>query len=295
MTDSPRSPLPPFDTAALHALEREAETLTTPLCEGDGRLVWRRWGQGPAIVALHGGAGSWRHWARCIPTLAATHAVYVPDMPGLGDSDNLPEPTTLDIVGRSLAEGIASLLPAGARFDLMGFSFGSSVSGQVALQSGDALRTLTLVGPGGLGLSRTVAKLHNWRGAADEQAELEIHRLNLASLMIADATKIDDVALEIQQRNARLARLKGRNITPLDALVPVFARLDPAIVHAIVGERDVVAAAHMDERRRFFAERLPPGHFHIVPGAGHWLMHEAPEALLALLAPILAREPHRSA
>ena len=58
----------------------------------DGRrIVWRRWGSGPSLVLLHGGHGAWNHWVRNVIPLSQTHAVWAPDMPGYGESDELIE------------------------------------------------------------------------------------------------------------------------------------------------------------------------------------------------------------
>lgn len=52
-----------------------------------GHIRWRRWGgQGRPLVLLHGGHGSWLHWVRNIEALAERREVWVPDMPGYGDS-----------------------------------------------------------------------------------------------------------------------------------------------------------------------------------------------------------------
>ncbi len=50
--------------AFLNRLDAAATRQETQL--GTGRMVWRSWGSGPALVLLHGGSGSWRHWVRNI-------------------------------------------------------------------------------------------------------------------------------------------------------------------------------------------------------------------------------------
>jgi pimeloyl-ACP methyl ester carboxylesterase len=70
-------------------LAAQAVRHTTPCGAGD--VVWHVWGQArPGVrplVLLHGGSGSWTHWVRNLDALvAAGHQLWVPDLPGFGDS-----------------------------------------------------------------------------------------------------------------------------------------------------------------------------------------------------------------
>src|SRR3546814_1155899 len=65
-------------TCALPILCSQAEVRTTPC--GDGQMVWRLWGEGPPLVLLHGGSGSWTHWFRNIPALARRYRVIAADL-----------------------------------------------------------------------------------------------------------------------------------------------------------------------------------------------------------------------
>ncbi len=63
-------------------LLKQAERHETPC--GDGTVVWRSWGRGPRdLILLHGGAGSWTHWARNIPELSRHFRLWVPDIRGM--------------------------------------------------------------------------------------------------------------------------------------------------------------------------------------------------------------------
>ena len=77
---------------ALERLTATATRLVTPC--GDGEMVWRCWGEGPALVLLHGGIGSWRHWVRTIGVFAPHYRIFAPDTPGLGESAMPPAPIT---------------------------------------------------------------------------------------------------------------------------------------------------------------------------------------------------------
>ena len=88
-------------------LEACSERLVTPCADGD--LVWHRWGSGPPVVLLHGGTGSWTHWARNVAALAEAHTVLAPDMPGSGDSASLPKGDGVPAIAGIVANGIARL------------------------------------------------------------------------------------------------------------------------------------------------------------------------------------------
>ncbi|HWH13355.1 MAG TPA: alpha/beta fold hydrolase [Miltoncostaeaceae bacterium] len=51
---------------------------------GDRPVRFRWTGQGPPVVLVHGLAGTWRWWERCLPDLARRHTVYAVDLPGFG-------------------------------------------------------------------------------------------------------------------------------------------------------------------------------------------------------------------
>src|SRR5262245_3260657 len=97
---------PAAETAAAHvsALERAARRHTTPC--GTGVMVWRAWGTGDPLVLLHGGYGSWTHWIRAIPPLSQHYELWVPDIPGLGDSAMPPEPWTPASIAEVVRAGL---------------------------------------------------------------------------------------------------------------------------------------------------------------------------------------------
>ena len=61
----------------------------TPYNKGD--LIWHEWGNAPRhLVLFHGGFGSWTHWIRNIEFFARYYTVLAVDMPGAGDSADVP-------------------------------------------------------------------------------------------------------------------------------------------------------------------------------------------------------------
>lgn len=261
---------------------------------GGGKMVWRIWGEGPPVVLLHGGDGSWRHWIRSIPVLAGRYRVFAADTPGLGDSAMPPEPYTLESIAAIIARGLDEVIPPPARFDLVGFSFGGVLSGHIAALHGERIASTTLVGPGALGLQRAVVTLEKMRPDMSEAERQGTQRRNLGKLLIADPAKIDDLAIHLQTENVRRGRVRSRGFAMTDALARVLpgARCK---LNGVWGERDHVAAGRVAEREAVLREIRPDIDFRVIPGAGHWVAYEAPEAFNAVLLELLAASPARAA
>ncbi|WP_270938144.1 alpha/beta fold hydrolase [Falsiroseomonas oryzae] len=266
--------------AILEELDAAATRVETPC--GAGSMVWRIWNPagGSPLVLLHGGSGSWRHWIRQIPHYAARRCVIVPDLPGLGDSAMPDEPHDPPHAARIVAAGLPHVA-GGHAVDLVGFSFGANLAGHAAAELGPAIRTLALLGAGSLGLARNAVPLEKIR---DKQgaARVAAHRFNLNSLMIADAAKIDPLALEIQERNTVQARFRSRGFANATQLKAALARTAMPLA-AIWGELDQVAVGHIPSRIAAVRESRPDAVAELIPGAGHWTMYEAPEAFHAAL------------
>ena len=268
-------PLPELEAAATHA--------ASPC--GDGHMVWRSWGTGPALVLLHGGSGSWRHWARNIAAFTATHRVIAPDLPGHGDSASPPAPYTAMSVGHIVADGIATLLAPGETYDLAGFSFGAMIASQVAAIHGTRARTLTIIGAGAMGFPRHsvgLDKVRHLEGPERTQA----HRTNLARLMIANPAKIDPLALAIQEVNTRGTRMKSPQFASTTALIDAVATY-PNPLNGIWGEADVTGTPSIEARHERLKSVRPDIKFHVIPAAGHWVQYEAPTEFNTTLADMI--------
>jgi 2-hydroxy-6-oxonona-2,4-dienedioate hydrolase len=266
----------------------EAVLIETPC--GDGTMVWRIWGAGPPLVLFHGGYGSWTHWIRNVLPLSRAFTVIAPDLPGLGESANAPEPHTAEGLARILVEGLDIVAPRRERLHLAGFSFGGVLGGHVAAQFGDRVRAFIVVGSNGLGLIRQPTDLQRVPPGASGEEALAVHRHNLGALMIADAAKIDELAVYVQSTNAPRGRVRSRRFSRADTLVRalplVTARLD-----GIWGGRDATAYPHLDERARTLRSFQPEARFEVIDGAGHWVQYEAADLFNPLLAEIV--EQHR--
>lgn len=250
-------------------------------------MVWHAWGQGEPLVLLHGGTGSWRHWAHNVEPLSRTRCVICADLPGLGESDMPPEPENPASSGEILARGLDEIIGAGTRYDVAGFSYGGVIAGVLAAIEGERVRSLTAVGTGGLGLPRGTTELVKVRHLEGE-ARTKAHRTNLSRLMFADPAKIDALALLIQDWHTRHARLKSPPISRGTWLRDSLA-LVGCLVNGIWGSRDAPSLPDIGARERAMRELQPDLWFRVIQGAGHWVAYEAPDAFNMALEQALAR------
>ncbi|WP_454726724.1 MULTISPECIES: alpha/beta fold hydrolase [Cupriavidus] len=266
----------PSAAATVAALERQARRVVTEA--GGCRVVWRGFGQGRPLVLLHGGHGSWLHWLRNIEALAARRTVWAPDMPGFGESGDVP--SELAAITGALAAAAVRLPGCADGFDLAGFSFGGLVAANVAAARAGVHR-LALLGPGGHGGARRQQQaLVDWRKAPDAAALAQAMRHNLAAFMIADPGKIDAVALHAHTESCRHTRFRSKPISRAGGLREALDSFGGEVLLAW-GEHDVTAdpVPAGEAMTQGSARRQA----RIVTGAGHWVQYEAHAEVNALL------------
>jgi len=260
-------------------LTSEARVTKTP--SGDGEMVWRSWGSGPPLVLLHGAHGSWTHWIRNIAPLAAGATVVVPDLPGLGDSALPAEPGAGPSHVRTLSDGLRRILGPGERYAIVGFSFGATIGARLASHDADRVRSLVLISVGGFG-ERARLRLESVRRSTDDADRDAAHRRNLEILMVADPGTIDADTVRIQRENIERARIDPRDVAwPTSTGVAI--QEVPGPVCAIYGERDATIVPSAERRRDELLVFRPDADVRIIPGAGHWVQYEAPEAVDAVV------------
>src|SRR5579872_5023041 len=110
---------------------------------------YRMAGEGPALVLVHGLAGSSTTWRAVMPALAEHHTVVAPDLLGHGESAKPRGDYSLG----AHADGIRDLLVALGveRATFVGHSLGGGVAMQLAYQFPGRCERLVLVASGGLG------------------------------------------------------------------------------------------------------------------------------------------------
>jgi pimeloyl-ACP methyl ester carboxylesterase len=288
MSDTiPTAPITDAATAQalLEHLDRTARHWETPC--GDGTMAWRGWGDGPVVLLVHGGAGSWRHWTRNLAALSRGHTVIAPDLPGLGQSVRAPDPINAESVAALVGQGLEQVIGAATPIHVAGFSFGGVIAGLVAANAADRVRSLTLIGTGGLGPPNRSVELVRVRDrtGADRVAA---HRDNLLRMMLANPASVDALALEIQEQNTKQARLNSGFMWMSRALHGALP-LVHGHVHAFWGEHEMPDRAMLNVRIGLLRQARPDVEIEVIPNAGHWVFYEAAERFNAALLRILAR------
>lgn len=264
---------------AAAVVDRLASQARYFLTDADGtQMVWRRFGEGPSVLLVHGGHGSWLHWVRNIEALAAHHTVWVPDMPGYGESGDPPGAELSQLV-EAIAAGYAQLPDLGD-IDVVGFSFGGLTAAHLATVL-PRVRRLALLGPGGhAGPRRQQRALLDWRAAPDAEALAAAMRHNVEAFMISNPEAIDALALLAYTDSCRHARFRSKHISRAGGLAEALDRFRGATLLAW-GENDVTADPDIALAK--LTDGRPRREGVIVPEAGHWVMYESYASINAIL------------
>lgn len=244
-----------------------------------GQITFRRFGKGAPLVLLHGGHGNWKHWAANIESLAAHHEVWLPDMPGYGDSDDLESNVDLALLVQAVCESLDTLFGESTAIDLAGFSFGGLVAATVA--SRRPVRRLALMGSAGHGgPRRNYGQLLNWRATSTPQERRRALRDNLAAFMLFDRENIDDTAVDIYEDACLRTRFRSKAISHSGDLAQTLGQV-AAPVLLIWGGEDVTA-----DQPELFVEKMPAHavfRFEKLSRAGHWVQWECASQVNDLL------------
>jgi 2-succinyl-6-hydroxy-2,4-cyclohexadiene-1-carboxylate synthase len=240
----------------------------------------------PTVVFLHGFTHTGRSWHPVIAALGERYTSVADDIRGHGDASERV-PVSLDAV---IDDVVAAAGPE--RYTLVGYSMGGRIALHVALAAGDRVERLVLIGasPGIADEGERSA-----RQRADEELAGEIERSSieefarrwaqtpvLAGLPAAalDAAHAD----RLRSTPAGLARaLRGLGTGALPSLWERLGELSMPVT-LVVGERDekfLGIAAEMS--RGIPGARIPGAQVVVVPGAGHSVHLEAPEAIARAL------------
>lgn len=252
----------------------------------DGQVVWREFGlpreNALPIILLHGGHGSWEHWLKNVEFLSEHFQVFVPDMPGFGDSSFFGgdlQSGMLDPLRSSLNE----LVGSDTVIHIAGFSFGGFVTAHLVNQRSGINKIALLGSAGHGGPRRPRGELLAWKELYESQnwAGLkEVMRENLYQQMIGEYDRIDSLAIRVHQDACIRTRFRSRPIARPGGLAEQLAAYSGQTL-LVWGEHDVTCTPE------HLIEKLVDGHPNrstvVVQDAGHWVQYEKVEQVNQLL------------
>ncbi len=270
-----------------------------------GRMHYVAAGSGTPIVLLHGWPGLWFDYRDVIPGAARLGRIIAPDFLGFGESDPVPggDPNGAD--EERYAADVLELLDS---FEIdecvvVGHDIGSAVGPALARTAPQRVRGLVLLNP-------THPFIGDKRYTPEAQREAwyqHFHLLPLAvELIDGDRTRVssylahfhehwsgerkidpDDFAVVVDSYGrpgafaASIEWYRSRARRRRSATTPPPI-LQPTV--ALWGDRDPMRPL---DHRDGFERAFPSSHSRVLPGVGHFVAAEAPDAVVGAIAAVL--------
>ena len=264
-------------------------------------VTYRRMGDGPAVLLIHGITSSSRTWRSVMPALAERYTVIAPDLLGHGRSAKPRGDYSLG----GYASGLRDLLIALEipRATVVGHSLGGGVAMQFAYQFPERVERLVLVDSGGLGSEVSVVL----RAATLPGAEYVLPLLASSPLRgagaavgsalgrigiraSADVRGMAEGFESLGDGDARRAFLHtarsvidpaGQRVDATDRLY--LAEHVPSLI--VWGEKDhMIPVKHAHDAH----VHMPDSRLEIFAGAGHFPFNDDPQRFVALLRDFIA-------
>lgn len=275
-------------------------TFTTQDIVADGATIHTRvGGSGPAVVLIHGFGETGDMWAPMAADLMRDHTVVVPDLRGLGLSS---KPTGGFTKKAQVADIAAVLDKLGiAKADLVTHDIGNMVGFAFAMTHPDRVNRFVLidapvpgVGPWEEILKNPLLWHFRFGGPDMERLVADRERIYLDRFwneFSADPKQFDELS---RQHYAKLYALPGAMHSGFEqfhafdqdavdnrAMLAASGKLKMPVL-ALGGEKSF--GLQMAEVMRGGAEAVTAG---VVPGSGHWIMEENPDATIRLVRDFL--------
>jgi len=242
-------------------------------------------GVGPPLMLLHGFTGSTETWTPLVPAFRAGHRVITVDLPGHGHSSAPVDPRRYAL--KLFADDLVRVLDALSidRVALLGYSMGGRAAIRFALAHYDRLAALVLesTSPGIADSEVRRSRIASDAALAEliEDAGIEafVDKWEMLPLWESQRT-LPDVVRE----RLRLQRLANRPDGLANSLRGGGAGVDITVVDKLgtISAPTLVVAGALDSRYvelgTTLARSLSDARLAIVPGAGHAVHLEQPEA-----------------
>lgn len=247
------------------------------------RLNAYRAGSGEPLVLIHGLGGTWHAWEQVIPALTKRYEVFAPDLPGAGDSPNLPDgvepsvPNIVDAVEEELERSLSGTP------HLVGNSWG----GEIALELAARGRARSVVAFSPSGLSNDIERsyilnslhfAHRCARLFAPHAPLLSYSVPFCCMFFAQtrsrpwrvsaeetAKELETMARPVYRQSLELLEKRDRFTGGERIRCPVLISF---------GTLDFLLGAHQAPR---WAKAIPTARIEKLPGCGHIPMSDNPD------------------
>lgn len=270
------------------------------------RIAYRDEGKGPALLLIHGMAGSSDTWQAMIPRLSKKYRVIAPDLLGHGKSAKPRGDYSLGAFAVWLRDLLDEL--GVHRATVIGQSLGGGIAMQFAYQHREYCDRLVLIGSGGLGPDLSpLLRILSAPGAelvlpvVAPQPVLNLGNklgswLSSAGIQAPRASQMWRAYSSLSEAEARQAFLRtlrsvvdhrGQAVSALSKL-HLTADLPTLLVW---GDHDkIIPVSHAYAAH----EALPGSRLEVLNGVGHFPHAEAPTAVAEILENFIASTPHQA-
>jgi pimeloyl-ACP methyl ester carboxylesterase len=261
--------------------------------QGVGRLRYLTGGAGTPLVLLHTVRTQAEHFRHLIPLVQDRYTVYALDLPGMGYSEIVPGASYEEPAMRAAVKELITQLDL-RDVTLLGESMGATLALTTAADLPDPVRRVVAVNTydytGGIRRSSLLARFIVSGvlapGVGPKIAAVEpkpimraVLRGGLGDKSALQADYLDEL-LKVGRRPGypTVARAVYGNLPSLIAARARYTQAS-APVHLVYGEKDWSRKSDRQANKQL----LPNAEFTEVPGAGHFIALERPDALAALL------------
>lgn len=244
------------------------------------RIRYRRAGEGPPLVLLHGAYEDSRIWKRQLDALSDEFTAFAWDAPGCGGSDDPPADFTAKDLGDALAGFLREVVPG--KPHLLGFSMGSGIALELCRAHPSVPASLLLVSAYA-GWAGSLPPEEVERRYAQVLAELEQPPERFIPAWLPTLFTDRAAPAVVQEASAIMADFHPSGMR---ALLNASARADYRDVLPTIAVPTLLLYGAEDVRApmsvaREMHRQIPSSRLVIIPDAGHMAALEAPEAFNA--------------
>ena len=265
----------------------------SPVDVQGAQFAWRERGAGhETVLLLHGLGGSRLSWEPQLDELGKRCRVVAWDLPGYGASP-ARETLTFALLADAVAELIDELGVSAVH--LVGISFGGMIAQYAAARHPEQVETLTLLATSPrFGLDGTSSQ--EWRAARLAPLDAGLEPADFADGVLAALAGPSITPAAMAGQRAAMERITGAALRrSIDCLITHDSR---SVLPSIVAPTRCLVGGLDDETpvaySQAIADLIGGADVQVVPGVGHLLNVEAPEAVNAAILEQLRRRPAHS-